>query len=162
MIKHKRELAKQLKFIEKQIQDDLRKELESKYVDSDSFFSKFKTIYFTDDNRGIILGTLLKKTDIKNKTLKKDLLMFCSRLLIEDISERIPSLRLNWCYAAMCMLTDMMNLLEFDDLANEVETLAENMRYKLPEDIEDMFDGITKKFYRLVPEQDIKIFPIQF
>lgn len=154
-------LTKQIEAIEKRIQDELKIELES-ITDSDSFFKKFMSVYFTDDDRGVILTEIILEAHIKDEAVRKDLLRFASRLLVEDITGSINKLNLNWAYTAMYELKKLLEELNLDELAYNVEDLAERMDYTTPESIGELFEKITKEFYKVVPERDIKISKIEF
>ncbi len=159
--KEKKVLTKQLEELENKIQDELKKELES-IIDSDSFFKKFMSVYFTDDDRGIILTEMLLEAHIKDETVRKDLLRFASRLLVEDITRSINKLNLNWVYTAMYELKKLLEELNLESLAYNIEELAERMDYTTPESIGELFEKITKEFYKIIPERDIKISKIEF
>ncbi len=154
-------LTKQIESIEKRMQDELKMELES-ITDSDSFFKKFMSVYFADDDRGIILTEMVLNAHIKDEAVRKDLLRFASRILVEDITGSINKLNLNWVYTAMHELKKILQELNLEDLAYNVEDLAERMDYTTPESIGEIFEKISKEFYKIVPERDIKISKIEF
>ncbi|MEM7824066.1 MAG: hypothetical protein QW227_01675 [Candidatus Aenigmatarchaeota archaeon] len=161
LINEKKMCLKQLREIEQRIQNELKKELEA-VIDSDSFYRRFMTAYFDDTNRGIILATLIRGAHIKDKAVKKDLLKISSRLLFEDIPKMIGEAKLNQAYTALHMLKDLLQKLKLDDLAVDVEDLAEDIPYTTPEGVEELFDEIAEKFYKIVPERDVKISVLKF
>lgn len=160
IVSEKKTLLKQLENIEQRIQNELKKELAS-VIDSDSFYRKFMSAYFGDTNREIVLAILIKDARIKDRAVKKDLLIFSSRLLFEDIPNKIGGAKLDRAYTALHLLKSLLQKLKLNDLAVEVENLAEGIPYTTPEGVEEIFNEIAEKFYKIVPERDIKISPLK-